>query len=609
VKVTTNDIWMAARLHALDGWPVVVSDPRVWDRLAFEEPFDFRWNDKPVPDGPQRAYDAIAATRTRIRDAAVSQRLRSISNRRIERHRTERDCSVADCNTGRGGRVANTLQVALTVDTHLDGFAASAMPWNNSEDPILVVDVHDVASTIGALERAANRAEATERAVAWGPGAKGIVSVRDADHAFHRVFNVMNHGGVITFVDYSRAGTDDAVGDAAAVLAALDGGSPFAGIQMWRTTNMAGWSRLPDDVLDRQQNEATRIIADALPSHLDAEVRAQAADKVVFFDNFDYAVWLLERAHRGACTFLTPEVAALGSGVRPEPVTECDRALVGLAERGRVTTYADEVEITINDGEGVRATIAGFDGAAVRSGPIDGLPSGVVQIVLNESCLAGYDGRAPALAAEPAPDTVAERHFSWIDVNRVISPGQRKTNCWNASAAVAELLRAGAPSTALPIYPKSSFRPTIPQYLEAIGIAEPVTFVADGPAAADLVRSWPDGTHGLVVASLNDSSTHMFNVVLDAGRVRYLDGYIGREGDYNFDITWQRIGVARIGPVTSDLFAADLFTSGADVDDRVTEDREVRGDAETGIILDGHVSIGNAGTTVGDDRRVVVVER
>jgi len=239
--MSVSDIWMAARLHALDSWPVVVSDPRVWDRFGFEEPFDFRWNATPVPDGPQRAYDLITTSRSRVRNAALSRRIRSANNRRIERSRTNDGCSVTGCNAGPGGRVANTLQVALTVDAHLDGAAASAMPWNDNKDPILVVDVHDVASTIGALERAANRAEATERAIAWGPGAKGIVSVRDANHTFHRVLNVMNHDGVVSFVDYSRSGTDDAAGDAAAVLRSLDDGSPFAGIQMWRTANMAGW--------------------------------------------------------------------------------------------------------------------------------------------------------------------------------------------------------------------------------------------------------------------------------------------------------------------------------------------------------------------------------
>lgn len=541
----------AARLHALDRWPVVVSDPRIWNRMHFAEPFGCRWKDHPVPPEAQRAFDSMdhAAETVRRNPGVVA--ARKTLDRRTAQRRLDRGSQVEDCNVGRGGRTANTMQVAIAADAHLDGATATAMPWNDHRDPVLVCDVHSVVPTMGGLERARTRAEAEDLVRAWGPGAKGIMSVRDPNETFHRLLNVTNRQGVIAFLDYSRGA--DPVVTADAVLRNLDGSSPFAGIQLWRTRNIPEQSRLPDDVLRRSDTEVRDALAAALPDLRGTNAIDQVADRIRFFDDFGYVAWITERCHRDACTFLASEIDALPYRRDAQPITTTDAALLMLIRHGRLQRYGEELQILLPDDETTRKILAGFAETKLRSGPIDGLPPGWIEAVIAESALEKYEGPPLDGDAEiPTTNPIPDRTFSWIDVNRAMSPGQRKTNCWNCTASVAHWLQHHEPSTALPIYPKSSFRPTIPQYLRAMGAGD-TTFVGDRSGLEAVVRSWPPNSHGVVVASFNPSSTHMFNVVRDGDRIRYLDGYVGRDGDYNFDITWEKLAVAPLGAVHHDF--------------------------------------------------------
>lgn len=419
------------------------------------------------------------------------------------------------------------------------------MPWNHHEDPVLVIDVHAVAPTIGALERAKTRQEAHARVQAWGPGAKGILSVRDPDHTFHRLLNVTNTRGRVDFLDYSRTGEPKRNADE--VLRQLDGSSPFAGIQLWRTQNLPGQSRIPDDLLTQSPDDIHRHVAAAVGDRFDEHESKLISDRIRFFDDFSYAVWLIEQCRRDACTFLTGEIDAR-NGASVQPLTSPDRALVSLRRHGRLTRFGDEMQMILPDTPRVRETLAGFAGTSIRQGAIDGLLAGWIEAVLPEASLESYDGPIPDATDDDPAAAPPTRGFSWVDTNRAMSPGQRKTNCWNCTAAVAHWLSRAEPTTALPIYPKSSFRPTIPQYLDAMD-AGPTAFVDSRQGLEAIVRSWAPGSHGVVIASFNPSSTHMFNVVFDGESVRYLDGYIGREGDYNFDITWERLAVAPLGSV------------------------------------------------------------
>ena len=548
--------WFGVRLHALDRWPVYVSDDRVWEYGRFEEPFGCRWNGDPVPERAQHAFDVIASTAQQLMTSAVARRARQKLFERQAQRTLRATVPLDSVNRGFGGRKSNTLQVALAVDAHLDGNPASALAWNGNEDPILVVDVHDVAPTFGPLERAKTRAEAERRVREWGPGAKGIVSVRDPNQTFHRIVNVSNRGGRVAFEDWSRPG-HNAVHAADDVFAHLDGTSPFAGIQLWRTQNLSDGSRLPDDVLLRSRDEQEALVAAALSSSVTETARRRTVARIVLLHDFHYAAWLLERTRRGACTFLGTELDQLTIPGRAAAfdgaITNCDEAIVSLASVGRMHQFGDTLEMVVPDTTHIRAVVGGFEEAVIRDTVIEGLTSGWIEVVLNEASLNGWSADvAPSLVRERK--SVPERSFSWVDVNRAFGPGQRKTNCWNCSAAVAVWLSDHAPSTALPIYPGSGYRPTIPQYLDAMGASGKPTFVANRADLEATVRTWPAQTHGLVVASLSAASTHMFNVAFDGDEVRYYDGYIGRFGAYNFDVTWEKLAVVPLGHINP-LFA------------------------------------------------------
>jgi len=553
--------WFGLRLHALDRWPVHVSNERVWELGRFEEPFGCRWNGDPVPEQAQRAFDRMRASTEQLMTSGMAQRARHALFER-QAHKTLRAAVPLDAvNRGFGGRRSNTLHVALAVDAHWDGNPSSALPWNGNEDPILVVDVHDVAPTFGPLERAKTRADAERRVREWGPGAKGIVSVRDPNETFHRIVNVCNRDGQIAFEDWSRPG-HDAVASADDILANLDGSSPFAGIQLWRTQNLAGGSRLPDDVLHRSSCEQASLIAEAMPAEASVEAQRRTLNKIVYLDDFQYAAWLLERTRRGACTFLGTELDQLslpgGAAAFDGAITDCDQALVALASVGSVYRFGDVIEMVVPDTDEVRAIVAGFEGAVIRDTAVEGLATGWIEVVLNEDSLNGWTGAGPPSIAQQRT-SVPPRRFSWVDVNRALGPGQRKTNCWNCSASVAVWLSDQAPSTALPIYPGSGYRPTIPQYLEAMGASARPTFVLHRAELEAAVRTWPPHTHGLVVASLSVASTHMFNVAFDGEEIRYYDGYIGRFGGYNFDVTWEKLAVVPLGsihPAFTDCYEA-----------------------------------------------------
>lgn len=549
-------VGLAARLYVLDRWPTVVAEPRVWDRFSFEQAFDHRWNGTPVPGDAQRAYDQLTRTAQAVRNARPVARTRTWWHRRIADQSIAARTDLSTVNNGPGGRKGNSFQVAVAVDAHLNGRPSTAMGWSDKNDPILVIPLSAVTDVIGGVERVVSRATAEDLVRSWGPGAKAIVSLRDPASTFHRLFNVTNRDGQITFIDCSAKGCPDPIAAADATLATVDEGSPFASIQLWRTRNLPGASRLPDNFLALDDAAALAVLNHAMPS-TSVRVRQLTLAKIRFAGDVQYGFWLIEQIRNGGCTFLPPDLARFTSDDPlsvPEPLSQLDNALVTLASIGFAKVWGDRFEVTAPDHPVTHRLIAQFDGAATRSGSIDGLAPGSVEVSIPADCLrrpsatataTSDDHQATALMARPEQT----RQFSWVDVNRAVSPGQRKTNCWNCAAAVARWLTDHSPASGLPIYPASGFRPTIPEYVELLEPQSDTVFVTDRQHAERVVRSWGPGSHGLVVASLNDTSTHMFNVVLDGDRVRYLDGYVGKEGDFNFDVMWERIGVVHLGSV------------------------------------------------------------
>jgi hypothetical protein len=169
---------------------------------------------------------------------------------------------------------------------------------------------------------------------------------------------------------------------------------------------------------------------------------------------------------------------------------------------------------------------------------------------------------------EPVADNrerPARRSMSWIDMNRANSPGSRKTNCWFVAAAVATYLSNGAVSVALPKYTDpdtaADLDPLtrVPDYLALVG-AGPATFITTRTEAEAIARSWGPGQHGLVAATLNADSTHIFNVLFDGKEVRFLDGYAGIPGENQFDIAWQRIGICHLGALDARFVEPQLHS-------------------------------------------------
>ncbi|MEE9417061.1 MAG: toxin glutamine deamidase domain-containing protein [Acidimicrobiales bacterium] len=557
-----NSLLLALGLVLVDRWPHRLGDARLWKINFVAQAFDYRWSLRPAPPAAQRWVERMA----RVESGTVAQTIRGYRHRQVQRLTSRHPGDPRMTNLGPGPRTKNTMQVALAVDARLDGCATTAMPWSESGDPVLEISVDRVARTQGVVGLASTRQEAQRIAESWGPGAKGVVSVRDPGHPSHHLFNVVNRGGDVAFLDYSTAVKQSRIGGLSFVgspedqaechLANIDEAFAFPSVRIWRTQNIPGRSRLRDDLLCLDFESLRSAIDASLPETMSSSDRDLVAARIATFGSIDYAVWFIEQITRGACTLLPGDFGCLaGQGqLEVEPLTALDRAVLTLADDGHVRLVGQFVEITTRDTQHNRDLASLFLGATLLTELVDGLAWETFEVRIDHKArerlrepLPVYSPPAPGKAqAEPAPP----RRHSWADSNRVLSPGTRKTNCWNTAASVAEYLESGATSSSLPIYREAPFRPTIREYLQLMN-AGPTVFVADKHDCDHVVSAWPAHSHGLVVAALSESSTHIFNVYFDGCRVRYLDGHVGVDGDFNFDIRWQRIGVVRLGAMAS----------------------------------------------------------
>ena len=564
VSESAADWALASRLVLIDRVPHLVDRSTVWTALRLDDAFRYRWEKVPPDALVQQRYDTLVG----LEFAAPVASVRSRRDRAIARDRYERGFRIVDANMGPGRRLSNSLQVAVAVDASLGGAPATALDWRSNRDPVRVFDIATLPGMHQAV-RVDGEAEARRVVASWGPGAKGIVSVRDPGHVHHRVMNTRNMSGDVVFLDYSSrpmppSGHHEAQARADEVLGCIDTTSPFASVMLWRSTDIAGECRLPDDWLQLPSALARRRFVRALEaggSRVSPEVVDAAIAKARFFNDRSYTNRLLEALIRGECTFGTAAMAALGTPNAPLPLTGLDHAVSELARHGELRVLGGALECAVADNDETRAAAACF-GAVVRwTSPLDGVAPGSVEYRITADQWQRLDSNNPrdvappvvaqAVPAEPAPaEPVPPRQASWIDVNRAFGPGQRRTNCWNCSSAVANWVRTGAASTGLPVYRDAPFRPTIPEFLAMVGAADRATYLEyqSREAADAVVRRWGPSTHGLVVASLTEHSTHIFNVVVAADGVttRYLDGHTGTDGVTNFDNPWLKIGLVRL---------------------------------------------------------------
>ena len=568
---------LAARLQVMDRWPTIVDRPLLWDRLRCIEAFDYRWNELEVPPSAQDWYDRIDALET----LPPIQRLRRTNDLRLAQSVVDRGAPMSDVNLGRGGRRANSLMVAAAVDSHLDGAPASALGWNENKDPVRVLNVEAGLGARGATERATSAAEVDRIVRSWGPGGKGVLSLRDPASVFLWVINAVNRDGRPAYFDYSasshvsRTGriSDgvDAVDRANHLLGQVDPRSSFASVALWRTKDLAGATRLADDLFDgrRTESQMRTEVRGALPPTMPDDLADRATNRVLFFGDHSYALWLIEQLWRGALTLLPTDLANLSvrrwsraeesAPADPIALTRLDQIVVSMAQVGHLRMMGEHVELVAPDTATVRQLAVEVAGGALRDSELDGIAPGCLELWLDSWTQRRLHEDDPRYCAPIAGDPSAVlvdgdvsgararwRSGSWIDVNRVASPGQRRTNCWNCVSATATWIENRSLSTALPIYDEASYRPTIPYFLREMKVVGKPVYVNTKAEADAIARSWGPNRQGLVICSLTNDSTHIFNVVFDGEEVRFLDSHLGRDGDYNFDTDWMRIGVVAL---------------------------------------------------------------
>lgn len=556
----------------LDRWPSAAAHPALWRGLGIRHAFDLRWQSEALPDN-------VAAWHDRLNQIPGSKPAKRIAAWRIAQLTNHFKSEPRFANVGPGPRHKNSFQVAIAIDSYFDGAPASALPWSYNEDPILTVAVESIVADARPAVLAKSEGHARKIIASWGAGAKGIVSVRDPNHPTHRVLNVISEVGEpehVKFCDYSKTLRIDLIGrlitvDAPSVAAAthlssIDERDGFASIRLWRTADLRNSSRLPAGLFTQPKAVARANVSELLPCDMPDASQREFFDRLWFFGNHAYGDWLLTQVDRGACTFDPGQLARLGTGEPLTPLTRLDSSLCWLAGHGIATLAGSIVEITVPDvPETCRHLTAigdaDFENVAIRRGPIDGLQTGFVEVCIGNEALsrvgteqASYE---PPWLGDSTPTTVGRRNSSWIDANRALGYGSRKTNCWNTASAVANYLSTGAPSTSLPIYREAPLRPTIPQFLAMLGVAEPTSFVNSREEATGIVESWGKHTHGLVLAAWSPMSTHIFNVVHDGSSIRYLDGHTAEDGDFNFDVRWERVGIVPVSTLDKRFWAAE----------------------------------------------------
>lgn len=536
----------------------------VWWNTVCRDAFVYRWQDRPLPQQAQRHYDQLIKLQR-------SKPVRWVRHVRFDRLARVADKPLDLVNIGPGLRLANDLGVAVAVDACLAGRPAQALAWSSQADAALSVDLAAAVGSSGFPEIAGTRAEAAAMVSAWGPGAKGIVSIREPTFAHHRVINAICGPNGERFLDYSGTNRStlagglkrvcDAENAAERVLARIDPSSGFASIHLWRGRDLPNSLDLPDNLFDRSVADRRYAIARILPDAMAVELQALVADRVEAARDLSYARWLIRQVQRGACTVAPEDYQALVAGrLSFVALTRHDSALKHLVENGRALLGGTTVETTVSDTECNRSLAALFSGALVRRGAIDGLPAGYFEIQLSHTARQrSYEQdtryEPPLDDLDPSCPVGVPRNWSWIETNRVVSPGTRRTNCWNTAAGVANYLAGGGLSSSLPIYADAPFRPTITEFLALVHARGPTSFVANIAEARAIAESWGPGRHGVVAAALNQHSTHMFNVVNDGALVRFIDGHSGMPGDFNFETKWMRIGVAEIGRIDSRFLA------------------------------------------------------
>ncbi len=564
-----SDLILALRLQLLDRFPHAASSEVLWTAAGVKHAFSVRWEDTPVSSGAIEWYQRF----DRFADAQAFAALASCRHRFIAW--SMRDGSAEFANAGPGQRHKNSFQVALAVDAHLEGAPATALPWAEDADPVLAVAIDRAIETVDEARLANSAVEARRIVESWGPGAKGVVSLRDPTSPAHRVFNAVNLGSETRFLDYcessrtriwaARRATVDAELRADQRFQTIDERSGFASIRLWRTADCPGAGVLPEELYDYDRGVARSAVEQVLPVAMPAGRREAAFDRLWTVADLRYASWLVNQIRRGACT-LDPQHYQLleeGQAASLLPLTDHDDALLGLAELGAVSMVDGVAEITVPDTGLSRSLVARFVPAAIRSGAIDGLDDRSLQVCIDDTARQRLAENRPEfrplvdVVDQPycSPTLRATRRPSWIDANRGAGNGTRRTNCWNTASAVGTYLSSGAPSTSLPIYRTAPLRPTIPEYLKMVGATNPPVFVADRSEADAVVAAWGPRRHGLVVASLSEWSTHIFNVVHDGLQIRYLDAHTAEEGDFNFDVRWQRIGIVELGALNERLVA------------------------------------------------------
>lgn len=560
---------LALRLQLLDRFPLASSSEVLWTTLGVKHAFSVRWDGSAVSASTIRWYERLDRLAARLgRTKVVALRNQAIA-------RSTSAGVVALANAGPGQRHKNSFQVALAVDAHLGGAPSTALPWAEDADPVLAIPIDHVVGSADDARLASNGLEARRIVASWGDGAKGIVSLRDPDLPAHCVFNAVNVGGEAIFLDYSDSATThlwashrrnvDAEVRADQRLHRIDERSGFASVRLWRTADRPGVGALPDAFYDLGRDVAAEIVDAALPVDMSIDRRRTAFNRIWAVGDLRYARWLVTQIQRGACTLDPHHYDLLANGRTSElsALTDHDDALLQLVGMGSIHMAADIAEIAVADTLHSRRLIDRFVPVVIRAGLIDGLEHDVIEACISDAARQRLAETAPSFrplsldisVALPVSTNRSVRRPSWVDVNRGAGDGTRRTNCWNTASAVANYLSTAAPSMSLPIYRAAPLRPTIPDYLKMVGATGSPLFVADLAEADTVVSAWGPSRHGLVVASLNDWSTHIFNVVHDGERIRYLDAHTAEEGDFNFDVRWQRIGVVEVGALDERLVA------------------------------------------------------
>ena len=572
----------ALRLQVLDRWPLAAARPLLWSGFGIGQAFDLRWNSEDLPTDVSRWYRRF----DQLPDSAQVRRFRSARSRRLTKPFDQLRPDKRFANVGLGARHKNSLHVAIAIDSYLDGAPATALPWPYDSDPVVEVAVESAVSSASAPTIAIDETQARQIVASWGAGSKGIISVRDPGHPTHRVFTVLaptDAADDVRFFDYSRAMVVSWSGRCTVAaspeetalrhLGSIDTQSGFASIRLWQTSRLPDHNQLSPGLFQGSAQDARDQIELQLPPEMPTSARTHAFRRLWFFGDHDYAHWLLNQIDRGACTFDPGDLATLCRN--PDELTaltRLDGALVALARAASASMSGATIELTVTDSEMVRRHLGCFDSdtsrrdsLVVRSGAIDGLATGTIEIWIGPQAL-NRVGISPANYHPPvnngSPNSLGDqnhadgalaespsRRLCWIDANRGAGDGSRKTNCWNTAAAIANYLATGAPSTSLPIYRTAPLRPTIPEYLSMLGVRNSPRFVTDRQEADDEVAGWPPNTHGVVLAAWSAMSTHVFNVVFDGITIRYLDGHTAEDGDFNFDVRWERIGIVAVGPL------------------------------------------------------------